>query len=106
MSTLESDFMWCIVGGEVLTNGGGGLLWSLLLEGDPEVLFTSPLVISNSHMASALAEWSGRAACGRKSGPRNFYPQSNANFQFNILGKQKLAHTEHSGQGPLERDLF
>lgn len=103
MSTLESDFMWCIVGGEVLTNGGGGLLWSLLLEGDPEVLFTSPLVISNSHMAS---EWSGRAACGRKSGPRNFYPQSNANFQFNTLGKQKLAHTEHSGQGPLERDLF
>lgn len=75
--------MWCIVGGEVLKNGGGGLLRNLMLEGDPEVPFTSPSAISRNHMASALAEQSGRPACGRESGPHNLYPQSNANFQFN-----------------------
>lgn len=86
-------------------NGGGGLLQNLMLEGDPEVPFTSPSAISQSHMASALAEQSGRSACGRKSGLRNLYPQSNANFQFNKLGKQEHNHTEHSGQEPLECHL-
>lgn len=63
----------------------GAILRTLMLEGDPEVPFTSPSAISLSHMASALAEQSGRPACGRESGPRNLYPQSNANFQFNTL---------------------
>lgn len=103
--TLWSDFMWCIVGGEVLKNGGGGLLLNLMLEGDPEVHFTSPSAISHSHRASAPAERSSRPVCGRESGPRNLEPQSNANFQFNTLRKQESAHTEHSGQEPLERDL-
>ncbi len=97
--------MWCIVGGEVFKNGGGGLLQTLMLEGDPEVPFTSPSAISHSHMASPLAEQSGRPACGRESGPHNLYPQSNGNFQFNTLGKQEHRHTEHSGQEPLECDL-
>lgn len=63
----------------------GAILRTLMLEGDPEVPFISPSAISLSHMASALAEQSGRPACGRESGPRNLYPQSNANFQFNTL---------------------
>lgn len=76
-----------------------------MLEGDPEVPFTSPPAISHSHIASALAEQSGRPACGRESGPRNLYPQSNANFQFSTLGKQERVHTELSGQEPLECNL-
>lgn len=76
-----------------------------MLEGDPEVPFTSPSAISHSHTASAPAESSGRSTCGSESGPRNLYPQSNANFQFNTLGKQKRDHTEHSGQEALECDL-
>lgn len=86
------------MGGEVFKNGGGGILQNLMLEGGPEAPFTSPSAISYSHMASALEEQSGRSACGRESGPRNLYSQSNANFQFNTLGKQERDHTDHSGQ--------
>lgn len=73
-----------------------------MFEGDPEVPFTSASTISHRHMALSLAEKSSRPICGREWGPRNLYPQSNANFQFSTLGKQKLAHTEHSGQEPLK----
>lgn len=76
-----------------------------MLEGDPEVPLTPPTAISHSHMASALAEQSGRLACGRESGPCNLYLHSNANFQFNTLRKQECAHTEHSAQELLECDL-
>lgn len=40
-----------------------------------------------------------------ESGPCNLYPWSNADFQFNTLGKQKVAHTVHSGQEPLKSNL-
>lgn len=71
-----------------------------MLEGDPEVPYTSSSAIPHSHMAPALAEQSGRPACRRKSGSRNLCLQSTANFQFTTLGKQERDHTEHSGQEP------
>lgn len=55
-------------------NGGGGLLQNLMLEGDPEVPFTSPSAISHSHMALTLAEQSGRSTSGRETGWRNLFP--------------------------------
>lgn len=94
---LENIFIWYAGGGGDLRNGGGGLLRRLVLEGAPEVHFTSP---SYCHMASSLAEESSRPICGRESSPCNLYPRSNANFQFSTLGKQKVAHAEHSGQEP------
>ena len=104
-SVSHSDFMWCIVGGEVLENGGGGLLQNLMWEGDPEVPFTSPSAISHSHRASARAEQRDRPVCGREPGPCNLYSPCNANFQFNTLGKRERAHTVHSGQELLQWDL-
>lgn len=78
--------MWVV---RFFKNGRGGILQNLLLEGGPEAPSTSPSAISSSHMDSGLKEQSSRSACGWKSGPRNLYSQSNANFQFNTLGEQK-----------------
>lgn len=79
-----------------------GRSWSTLKPPHPPP-HSNTAAISHSHMASA--EQSGRLACGRESSPCNLYLHSNANFQFNTLGKQQCAHTEDGGQEPLECDV-
>lgn len=84
-------------------NGGGGLLQNLMLEGDPEVPFTSPSELSPT--VTWLELWQSRAE-GRSVGGK----QVHATFTRRVTPTSKLTHSEkqeqhHKEHKPVECEL-